>query len=122
MSFGSLRSLVLGINQAVLGVTAASVTRPAPDNTPITVGADGHPLKVIWAVEPVSDGQPYGSDLHRVEPRKVLAVSRADVPTLPRGTTITAPGIDGEANKTWVVDGLERTLADQWRAFVKLQN
>lgn len=114
MSFAPLRTLVLSVNQAVHGVSA-TVTRPAPDSTPIDT-------TVIWSVEPVSEGQPYGSDFHRVEPRKVLVVSRADVPTLPRGTTITAPEVDGEANKAWVVDGLERTLADQWRAFVKLQN
>jgi hypothetical protein len=77
---------------------------------------------VIWIVEPVSDGQAYGSMLHRVDARKVMAVSRADLPTLDMGSLIVAAEIDGEASKTWVVDGIERTLADQWRAFVKLKN
>jgi hypothetical protein len=38
------------------------------------------------------------------------------------GTMIVAAEIDGDAAKTWVVDGIERALADQWRAFVKLKN
>lgn len=114
MSFGSLRSLVLGINQAVHGVTA-TITRPAPDQAPITT-------TVIWTVEPVSDTQPYGTDLRRGDSRKVLTLSKADVPTVPRGTVVVAAEIDGESAKTWVIDGIERALADQWRVFVKLQN
>jgi hypothetical protein len=114
VSFGSLRALAFGISQAVHGVPA-TVTRPAPDNTPIVT-------TVIWAVAPVSDGQPYGSMLHRVDSRKVMAISRSDVPTLDMGTMIVAAEIDGDAAKTWVVDGIERALADQWRAFVKLKN
>lgn len=110
----SLRSLVLSINQAVHGVSA-TITRPSPDDAPIAA-------TVIWGVEPVTDGQPYGSDLRRVEPRRLMTVARGDVPTLPRGTEIIAPELAGQADKTWVVDGLERTLADQWRAFVKLKN
>lgn len=114
MSFGSLRSLVLGINQAVHGV-AATVTRPAPDNAPIATS-------VIWLVEPVGDPQPYGSDFRRGEPRRIAAIAKSDVPELPRGTLIVAPEIAGAANKTWLMDGIERSLADQWRVFVKLSN
>jgi hypothetical protein len=114
VSFGSLRSLVLGINQAVHGV-GATITRPAPDNTPIAA-------TVIWVVEPVGDSQPYGADFRKVEPRRTLMVPKADVPTMPRGTVIVAPEVDGESNKTWQFDGFERALADQWRIFVKLQN
>jgi hypothetical protein len=39
VSFGSLRALAFGINQAVHGVPA-TVTRPAPDNTPIVDDGD----------------------------------------------------------------------------------
>ena len=44
------------------------------------------------------------------------------MPTLPRGTVIVAPEVQGGADKTWSVDGLEQSLTDQWRAFVKLTN
>lgn len=105
---------MLGITQAVLGV-AAAVTRPGLDFTPITT-------TVIWGIEPVGDGQPYGTDFHRGEPRRTLTIAKADVPTMPRGTVIIAPEVEGESAKTWVVDGIERALADQWRVFVKQQN
>jgi hypothetical protein len=115
VSFGSLRGLVLGIGQDVLGVPA-TITRPAPLNTPIATTA-------IWLVEPVSDGQPYGTDFRRGAPRKVLVIAKADVPECPdRGTVIVAPEVAGESNKTWLVDGTDRVLADQWRVIVKLQN
>jgi len=109
-----LRSLVLSINQAVLGVPA-TVIRPAPENAPIAT-------TVIWVVEPVGDGQPYGTDLRRGDPRLVMAIAKADVPTLPRGTLIEAPDVAGGSNATWLVDGFDRVLADQWRAIVKLSN
>lgn len=114
MTFGPLRSLVLSLNQATHGVTA-TVTRPAPDNTPIATTG-------IWEVAPKDDSQPYGTDFRKVDRRRVMALARADLPTLPRGTTIVAPEtLDGE-NKTWVVDGLERVDADTWRVIVLLSN
>lgn len=114
MNFGPLRSLVLSINQAVHGV-AATVTRPAPDNAPIeTTG--------IWQVAPLEEQQPFGTDFRRVEPRRVMVLSRADVPTIPRGTVIVAPETLDGVDKTWKVDGLDRTEGDHWRAIVVLVN
>ena len=70
---------------------------------------------------PVAESVPYGTDFQRREPRRVLAVKRADVVTLPRGTVITAPEKLGGADKTWRVDGLEREIdAYYWRAIVVL--
>lgn len=112
--FGPLRSLVLGLNQAAHGVDA-TVTRPAPDNAPIAT-------KVIWVLEPVGDGQPFGTDFRRGDPRRVLAIVKADVPTLPRGTVVLAPDVDGGTVHTWLVDGIDRALDDQWRAVMKLSN
>ena len=48
-----------------------------------------------------------------------MALPRADLSTLPRGTTIVAPETIGGTDKTWVVDGLERVEADTWRAIVR---
>lgn len=113
MSFGSLRSLQLGINQAVHGVSATITTPGDP-----AIEAD-----VIWTVEPTNDNQPYGTDLRAGGPRRLLTIAKADLAGQPpRGTVIVAPEIDGGTNKTWVVEGLDRSLADQWRVFVKLQN
>lgn len=112
--FGPLRSLVLELNQAVHGVSA-TVTRPAPDNAPIAT-------TVIWLVEPANDAQPYGSDFRRGEPRRLMAITKADVPTMPRGTVVVAPEVPDGPDRTWLLDGIERALADQWRVFVRLSN
>ena len=113
MSFGPVRALVLSLNQSVHGVPA-TVTRPSPDDTPITT-------TVLWpSAVPNQEDQPYGLDLGRKGPRRVMAISRADVPSLPMGTTIVAPEQPDGANVTWRVDGLERVEADTWRAIVML--
>lgn len=114
MDLGPLRTLALEINLAAHGV-AATVTRPAPDDTPIDTTA-------IWQTEPNQDAQPFGSDFIKTEPRRVLALPRSDVPTVPRGTLIVAPEATGGANKNWRADGLERTTADTWRVLVALVN
>lgn len=93
----------------------AVVTRPVPDATPITT-------TVMWVADPLADGQAYGTDFHRGDPRRILALVRSVVPTVPRGTVIVAAEAAGESSKTWVIDGLDRALTDQWRVFVKQQN
>lgn len=91
---------------------AATVTRPAPDNTPIAT-------TVIWlGLE--DDPQPYGRDFTRREPRRLLALPRADVATMPRGTTVAAPEVVGAASKTWRVDGLQAVDPDWWQVLVAL--
>lgn len=112
MSFGPLRALVFSVNQSVHGVPA----------TVTPFGGSPVSTQLIWMVEPATDGQPYGTDIRRSDPRRLAAISKADVPTLARGTVIAAPEVEGEADKTWVVDGFDRALADQWRVFVKLSN
>lgn len=90
------------------GVSAA-VTLPE--------AADAIPATGVW-VQVVPDQFPVGRDLQRREPRKVLALRRAEVPTLPRGTLIVAVPFGGEAPRTWKVDGIDHTEADEWRAIV----
>ncbi len=112
MSFASLRTLVLSLNQSAHGVSA-TVTRVAPsDTTPITT-------TVLWpSAQPLQEDPAYGLDLGRKAPRRVMAISRADVPTLPMGTTVVAPEQPDGTNMTWRVDGMERVEADTWRAIV----
>lgn len=99
---------------AAYGV-AATVTRPVPENTPIATTA-------IWVGLPVANAQPYGTDFRAREPRRRLDLVRSAVPTLPRGTTIAAPEIQGGAVKTWRVDGYADDQDDPqvWRALVVL--
>jgi len=111
MDLGPLRTLALEINLAAHGVSA-TVTRPAPDDTPVSTTG-------IWYTQPLDETRPFGTDFQRREPRRVMALPRADLSTLPRGTTIVAPETIGGTDKTWVVDGLERVEADTWRAIVR---
>ena len=88
----------------------ATVTRPAPDDTPIeTVG--------IW-MAPLTLDEPAGSAFARRETIRVFALSKATVPRLPRGTLIEAPESYGDTVMTWKVDGIDQADTDHIRALV----
>jgi len=111
MDLGSLRALALDLTSAAHGV-AATVTRPAPDNAPIVT-------RGVWITIPLEEPRPYGSDFQRREPRRVLALPKADVATLPRGSIIVALDRVGGTIKVWRVDGLDpQIVPEQWRAIV----
>src|SRR5688572_18387890 len=96
----------VGVLLTAFGVPA-TVTRPAPDTTPIATTR-------VW-LPALEEPQPYGTDFQRREPRRRLALPRSVLPTLPRGTSVAAPEIAGAAVKTWTVDGLERAVdPDFW--------
>jgi hypothetical protein len=88
----------------------ATVTRPAPDNTPLATTG-------IW-LSPVLIDVPPGSDLQRREMRRVFSVTRAVVPTLPRGTRIDAAERSGDVVQAWRVDEPAGADADHLRAIV----
>lgn len=89
----------------------ATVTRPAPDNTPITT-------TVVW-IFPTTEDQPTGAAWSRRERQRMLALNRDDVPTVPRTTTIVCPERDGEDDMTWTVDSLDSEDADHYRVLVR---
>lgn len=95
----------------------ATVTRPAPDDTPITTGADGQPLMVAW-VNSSTDALPDGIDLQRAEHMKLLSISLHDVPAVPRHTVIVAPEIQGDADRTWQVESQLSRQFDEVRVLV----
>lgn len=103
---------MLALNQSVHGVPA-TVTRVAPaSTTPIAT-------TVLWpSALPLQEDFAYGVDFSRKGPRRVMAISRVDVPTLPIGSAVVAPEQPGGSNVTWRVDGIERVEADTWRAIV----
>jgi hypothetical protein len=117
MDLGALRARVLAVNMAAHGVPI-TVTRPAPDDTPITTTVDGLPLKGIW-MTPASSDLPPGSRLQARSPIRILVVATADVPTAPRGTTVVAAWQPGGDESTWVVEGLDHQEADHLRLIVK---
>lgn len=94
---------------AAFGVPV-TVTRPALDDAPIeTTG--------VWVELPEME-VPLGLGFQRKEPQRVLALSRVEVPTVPRGTEILAPETLGGPVKGWRVDGLERADVDLHRVYV----
>lgn len=105
----AIRDLVLEINQFAHGVDAV-VTRPAPNDTPIEARA-------LWLTT-VSEQRPIGGDAQVSEPQRVMVLSRAEVPSVPRGTLIVAPEKAGAADQTWQVDGEVGREADQIRVLV----
>jgi len=105
---------------------AASDIRPPFAIFQPTLGVDavvtvpgGSPVAavVIW-VAPVPQDMPLGEDFSREDPRRVLAIARADVPLVPTGTVIEAPESAGGETLTWRVDGIERVEYDHVRAMV----
>lgn len=87
--------------QAAFGLPA--VVR-VPDGSPVST-------TIIWA-PPQTDETPAGMDVRRAAERRILSISRADVPQVPRGTIVTvAEDEDGEA-KTWRVDSMDHIDSD----------
>ncbi len=107
MDFGPLRALALDLNVTAHGVPA-TVTRPAPDDAPITT-------RVIWLTATTAET---GFELKRREQRRVLALKRSDVATLPQKTRIAAPLTATGTVQTWRIEVVDTIEADQWRAIV----
>lgn len=99
MDLSSLRTLVSATAFETLGVDA-TITRPHPDNAPITT-------RIVW-MSPLRDDYPAGADFHRREAVRALAVRRDEVPTVPRGTIVTAPDPEGGALRRWRVEAPDR--------------
>jgi hypothetical protein len=107
MGFGDVRALVLESNMVAHGVDVV-VTLP---------GAAAVETTGIW-LTPVTEDFPSSGDFARREPRRVMALSRAELPSVPKGTVIVAPEFEGGDEQYWRVDGHERTEADQVRVIV----
>lgn len=92
----------------------ATVTRPAPDDDPVATTA-------LWPGRwPLEERHPFGTDLQRRDPRRVLGLPKADVPHLPKGTLVVAPEEAGGPTRTWMVDNYEQHQpADLWLVLVK---
>lgn len=94
---------------------AATVTRPAPNQAPIATTGVWVPLDSVRV--------PEGSPWTREEQLRCMAFDVDEVPTLPRGSLISAPERRGGTAQTWIVDGLADAHAidaDQVKAIVRL--
>ena len=99
--FGPLRDLCHSQAFTIHGVTAL-VTRPSQSQVS-TLG--------IWQ-DPILEDQPYGQDLSNREPRRVMALSRASLAQVERGTVVEAPETMGGTPTLWQIDGIERVETD----------
>lgn len=86
----------------------ATVTPPA---------ADAIDTRGIW-VTSTTDSRPGLSDFSRRDQTRVLALDRAAVPSVPKGTVIIAPEMDGSVPLRWRVDGFDVLEADCIRVTV----
>jgi hypothetical protein len=107
MDLGPLRLLSREASMSVMGVDA---TVTVPSGAPVQT-------RVVW-VNVATEQMPYGRDFQARDPRRVLVISRAAVPLVPRGTTIAAPEYAGATVRTWTVDNVERMDADEARVIV----
>lgn len=107
MGLDLLGELALQVTFDVIGVPA---TVTLPDFTEIETSA-------IW-LSPIMFDEPSGADLQRHEPRRVLALTRTAVASVPRGTLIAAAERDGGEVKTWRVEGTDLSDPDHVRVIV----
>lgn len=108
MGFGALRALTLSLNQWAHGVDIV-VSPPLTDDVIETRG--------IWLTDQTNEA-PGGASFGRREPLKVLAIARDAVDTFKKGTKITAPPRDGDADQGWVIDTVLELRADHVRVIV----
>ena len=109
MDLRSLRALVVDLNFDTHGVPA-TVTYADPDLDVVETSG-------IWLPELEEDAA-VGTDYRRRDPRRLLALPREALETLPRGTQVDAPDRTGDVVKSWRVDGLGRHEAEIWRAIL----
>jgi hypothetical protein len=108
MDIGEVRALALGINFEVHGIDA-TVTRPAPDDTPIDT-------RIIWLTVDTADVP--GGPVTRREGLRGMALRRDEAPTVPRGTEILAPANFGGDPVGWRVDSTLMVFVDHVRVGV----
>lgn len=110
----ALREVVLGANFAAHGVPA-TVTRPWPDDTPISTAG-------IWCTpgltRPFLESLPGDFDAQRKVRHRVIVLPVAEVPTVPRKTRIVASEVAGGPAVAWRADGIEYEDAQHRRVIV----
>jgi hypothetical protein len=98
--FDDLRGVALDATFDLLALDI-TIQRPEPDALPVQMSG-------IW-LSPLEESQPFGNDLARKDPRRVMVLRRSDVLIeIVRGTKIFAPELAGGTVKTWRVDGFEQ--------------
>lgn len=91
----------------------------APFGVSATVDPDGAAIETtaIWVDASVIES-PVGQNFQGAEARKVLALSRDEVPSVPQGTVILAPLRKADTPRRWQVDSTVAVDADQTKVLV----
>jgi hypothetical protein len=93
---------------------------------PATVTPPGGPAvstKAVWLPSKAVE-VPSGVDIRHAESRRILALPKADVPQIPKGTIVHVAEADGQAAVNWMIDPTFRndpTLTadvDHWKVLV----
>ena len=95
---------------AALGAFAVVATVTPPAGAPVQA-------RVFW-LPPETVESPSGADVRVVETRRSMVLSRAEVPSAPRGTVILIPEFDGAAPSEWEVDSVDSSHYDHLRVTV----
>jgi hypothetical protein len=83
-----------------------TVTRPAPNDTPVaSVG--------VWLLDMIPS--PEEAVFQKREVRRDMAISRTDVDVIEKGTTVNAPPRDGGVAVNWTVDSVVAIEANATR-------
>lgn len=106
MGLDAAWAIGVDVQFATMGVDAV-VTRPEPNDTPIET-------KLIW-VDRTTPDDPDKAQHSRRDPVRIAAFKKIEVSTLPRGTRVEAPELQGGTDRTWKVDATDRADADQLR-------
>jgi len=109
MDLGALRARVRDANFATHGVP---VLVTVLDEDPVETNG-------IWLTATTED-MPSLMEFQRREVRRILALRRDEVPSVPKGTIIVGPESAGGEDRRWVVDGIDRQEADHTRVIVLL--
>lgn len=102
MDLGGLRRLVRDLSFQAHGVPA------------IVSGVD---TRIIW-LTPATEIIPTGNEGQRAEARRVMAIRRDEVLSVPRGTIVTVTEHGLTEPGAWRVDGTERIEPDHVRVVV----
>lgn len=101
----------------------ATVSRLAPDDSPIATAG-------YW-LQPETPTAPFGSDLQRLDNRRVFVLPKRDVwvprlnmiargvPHAAKGGIVNVAEEEGGTVKNWVIDGYERTESDNLRLYLR---
>lgn len=108
VNVAALRALAL--DAAMFGCGVAATVTPVNGAAISTTG--------VWIRVP-DEEDPVGHDRQKLDPRRIMVFSRGEVPTLPRGSSVSAPPPGGTTAVTWTVENIDRQEGDQVRAILR---